>query len=78
MKIYFSGLTFICHSFVCETKYHARQLTFALAAAFANYAQEMKGSNKIVKQKKFAIDLRTPEQQAAQASGEEVEEETEA
>lgn len=72
------GLTFICHSFVCENKYQARQLTYALAAAFGDYAQKMKESKKIMKQIKFAIDLRTPEQQAAEATGEEVDEETDA
>ncbi|XP_044746792.1 uncharacterized protein LOC123308268 [Coccinella septempunctata] len=72
------GLTFICHSFVCENKHQARQLTYALAAAFADYAQKMKDSKKIIKQKKFAIDLRTPEQQAAEASGEGQDEETDA
>ncbi|KAL3287689.1 hypothetical protein HHI36_002156 [Cryptolaemus montrouzieri] len=67
------GLTFICHSFACDSNNHARQLTYALAAAFENYAQRMKESKKGMRGRKFAIDLRSPEQQAAQASGDDEE-----
>ncbi|XP_034951363.1 uncharacterized protein [Chelonus insularis] len=58
---------FECHAFVCESKHHARQLTYALATAFQIYSQTVKGLEKIQKntsdvKKKFAIDLRTPEE----------------
>ncbi|XP_008560156.1 uncharacterized protein LOC103580248 [Microplitis demolitor] len=58
---------FECHGFVCESKYHARQMTYALATAFQIYSHAIKnvkdgkvgpGSGN----KKFAIDLRTPEE----------------
>ena len=58
---------FECHAFVCESKHHARQLTYALATAFQIYSQNIKALGKadetstgIVK-KRFAIDLRSPE-----------------
>ncbi|XP_043279747.1 uncharacterized protein [Venturia canescens] len=59
---------FECHAFVCESKHHARQLTYGLAAAFQIYSQSVKTmgkanneTNEIVK-KRFAIDLRSPEE----------------
>ncbi|XP_011503478.1 PREDICTED: uncharacterized protein LOC105366658 isoform X2 [Ceratosolen solmsi marchali] len=35
---------FECHSFVCESKHHARQITYALATAFQVYSQHVKQS----------------------------------
>lgn len=56
------GFTFICHGFVCESKFDARSITFGLAAAFKEYAQTVK--NKPTR--KFAIDLRSPEEQTSE------------
>lgn len=58
---------FECHGFVCESRHHARQLTYALANAFHIYSVNVKAQGKaeetagIVK-KRFAIDLRSPEE----------------
>ncbi|XP_058806657.1 uncharacterized protein LOC131673033 isoform X2 [Phymastichus coffea] len=52
---------FECHAFVCESKHHARQMTYALAAAFQIYSQHVKERTEDpVKSwsKGFAIDLR--------------------
>lgn len=52
---------FQCHAFVCDSRHNARKLTFALAQAFQQFSKEVKGkANK--KPKKFAIDLRSPEE----------------
>lgn len=70
-----NGIPFVCHSFVCESRNQARQITYALAAAFQDYGQKVKEihrGNEEKAQKRFAIDLRTPEEQAA-ASDEETE-----
>lgn len=59
------GIPFICHAFVCESRNQARQLTYALAAAFEDYGNRCKtvtGEIAEEKIKKFAIDLRTPQQ----------------
>lgn len=56
-----NGIPFTCHGFVCESKNQARQLTYALAAAFQDYGNKYKEATGAVKTKKFAIDLRTPE-----------------
>ncbi|XP_011643676.1 uncharacterized protein LOC105431284 [Pogonomyrmex barbatus] len=59
---------FECHGFVCESKYYARQLTYALAAAFEVYSKTVKAQEKLTgvtrntARKKFAIDLRSPEE----------------
>ncbi|XP_024877894.1 uncharacterized protein LOC112458480 [Temnothorax curvispinosus] len=60
---------FECHGFVCESKYYARQLTYALAAAFENYSKAVKAQEKLTgittnntARKRFAIDLRSPEE----------------
>ncbi|KAH0547459.1 uncharacterized protein LOC123268414 [Cotesia glomerata] len=55
---------FECHGFVCESKYHARQMTYALATAFQIYSHAIKAlkDGKVPSVKKFAIDLRTPEE----------------
>lgn len=70
------GIPFTCHAFVCDSRSQARQLTYALAAAFQDYGNQCKLSDGNIddeKRKKFAIDLRTPEQ-----IENELEEETEA
>lgn len=59
------GTPFTCHAFVCESRNQARQLTYALAAAFQEYGNQCKLDNGDIaseKRKKFQIDLRTPEQ----------------
>ncbi|XP_011301725.1 uncharacterized protein [Fopius arisanus] len=58
---------FECHAFVCESKHHARQLTYALATAFQIYSQMVKALGKaedtsVNVKKRFAIDLRTPDE----------------
>ncbi|XP_063985581.1 uncharacterized protein LOC135166853 isoform X2 [Diachasmimorpha longicaudata] len=58
---------FECHAFVCESKHHARQLTYALATAFQIYSQMIKALGKTEDastnvNKRFAIDLRTPDE----------------
>ncbi|XP_066596443.1 uncharacterized protein [Prorops nasuta] len=60
---------FECHGFVCESKHHARQLTFALATAFDIYSRMIKaqdktqtGTNGNHLRKRFAIDLRSPDE----------------
>lgn len=54
---------FECHAFVCESKHHARQMTYALAAAFQIYSQHVKERTEDPAKswgKGFAIDLRNP------------------
>ncbi|XP_050466619.1 uncharacterized protein LOC126859385 [Cataglyphis hispanica] len=60
---------FECHGFVCESKYYARQLTYALATAFEMYSKTVKAQEKLAEvtgnntaRKRFAIDLRSPEE----------------
>ncbi|CAL7941385.1 unnamed protein product [Xylocopa violacea] len=59
---------FECHGFVCESKNHARQLTYALATAFDIYSRTVKARDKMAEmagktaKKRFAIDLRSPEE----------------
>lgn len=64
---------FEVHAFVCDSRAMARKLTFALAASFQDYSKRVKeaeeqgtGTVGDVKgrplRKKFAIDLRTPEE----------------
>ncbi|KAJ8941677.1 hypothetical protein NQ314_010323 [Rhamnusium bicolor] len=67
-----NGIPFVCHSFVCESRDQARKITYALAAAFQDYGRRVKEENKDADRplKKFAIDLRTPEEQAAASDGE--------
>lgn len=59
------GTPFMCHAFVCESRNQARQLTYALAAAFKDYGRRVQEENKDnpgLAKKRFAIDLRTPEE----------------
>ncbi|KAK8749622.1 hypothetical protein OTU49_015459 [Cherax quadricarinatus] len=53
---------FQCHAFVCDSRHNARRLTFALAQAFQQFSKEVKGTKAVKKPKKFAIDLRSPEE----------------
>lgn len=59
---------FECHGFVCESRYYARQLTYALATAFELYSKTVKAQDKLAEaagntaKKRFAIDLRSPEE----------------
>jgi hypothetical protein len=65
---------FECHAFVCESRNGAKKLTYALASAFSEYSQLVKersggsdGKDELaVAKKKFAIDLRSPEEIAAE------------
>lgn len=51
---------FECHAFVCESRQMARKLTYCLATAFQEYSKRVRASS--LPKKKFAIDLRSPEE----------------
>jgi hypothetical protein len=62
---------FEVHAFVCDSRAMARRLTYALAASFQEYsrkvktAEETNNNNSAIEstmKRKFAIDLRTPEE----------------
>ncbi|XP_069690502.1 uncharacterized protein [Periplaneta americana] len=56
---------FECHAFVCDSRGAARKLTYALASAFNEYSKLVKargGADKEAVKKRFAIDLRSPEE----------------
>lgn len=61
---------FECHAFVCESRNAARRLTYCLAAAFQDYSRRVKemqatpvlDEKPSSLKKRFAIDLRTPEE----------------
>ncbi|CAH0717046.1 unnamed protein product, partial [Brenthis ino] len=63
---------FECHAFVCESRNAARRLTYSLAAAFQDYSRRVKEMQMTPVaelderppslKKRFAIDLRTPEE----------------
>ncbi|KAF5304763.1 hypothetical protein FQA39_LY09540 [Lamprigera yunnana] len=58
-------MPFHCHAFVCESRNQARQVTYALAAAFQEYGKRVKEENQNnpnFTKKRFAIDLRSPEE----------------
>lgn len=65
---------FQCHAFVCESRNSAKKLTYALASAFSEYSKLVKarsvgddGTDALaIAKKKFAIDLRSPEEIAAE------------
>lgn len=61
-----TGFPFECHSFVCDSRNQARKLTYCLAATFQDYGRRVKLKDGQAERpiKKFAIDLRTPEEQA--------------
>ncbi|XP_004524533.1 uncharacterized protein LOC101450478 isoform X2 [Ceratitis capitata] len=65
------------HAFVCDSRSTARRITFALSAAFKDFSRRVKQfdeqstKHRITEyRQKFAIDLRTPEEQQADASEE--------
>lgn len=70
-----SDIPFECHGFVCDSRNTVRKLTYALAAAFQEFSKSVKDEEGNIQSpiKKFAIDLRTPEEMT-----EEAEDETEA
>ncbi|XP_031634540.1 uncharacterized protein LOC116347887 isoform X2 [Contarinia nasturtii] len=60
---------FEVHAFVCDSRALARRLTYALAASFQDYSKRVKEIEQQITpqqmttaKKKFAIDLRTPEE----------------
>jgi hypothetical protein len=61
---------FECHAFVCESRNSAKKLTYALASAFHEYSKLVKARSGgeddedglAAAKKKFAIDLRSPEE----------------
>lgn len=62
---------FEVHAFVCDSRAMARRLTYALAASFQEYSRKVKevednnNNNEPTEsqlKRKFAIDLRTPEE----------------
>ena len=59
-----TGSPFECHGFVCESKLHARQMTYALAAAFQIYSQYAKERSAEPEAKSahkgFALELTNP------------------
>ncbi|CAG0917025.1 unnamed protein product [Notodromas monacha] len=59
---------FTCHGFVCDSRETARRLTFALSTAFKEYGEKLK-DEKVAKPRKFAIDLRSPEEIQADLNG---------
>ncbi|XP_023015471.1 uncharacterized protein isoform X2 [Leptinotarsa decemlineata] len=67
-----NGIPFVCHSFLCESRDQAKKITYALAAAFQDYGRRVKSEKGPGERyvKKFAIDLRTPEEQAEASDGE--------
>ncbi|XP_063217848.1 uncharacterized protein LOC134528283 isoform X2 [Bacillus rossius redtenbacheri] len=72
---------FECHAFVCESRSSARRLTYALAAAFNEYSKVVKAGGggsaasssaaAAAVRRKFAIDLRTPEEIEAELNSSE-------
>lgn len=60
---------FECHGFVCESRHHARQLTFALATAFQIYSRNVKATQGKMEKSRFAIDLRSPDEIEADLIG---------
>lgn len=59
---------FLCHGFLCESRHATRHLTFALATAFKIFSTSVKAQELKKKPKRFAIDLRTPEEIHADGS----------
>uniref|UniRef100_A0A1B6L4J0 PID domain-containing protein n=1 Tax=Graphocephala atropunctata TaxID=36148 RepID=A0A1B6L4J0_9HEMI len=50
---------FQCHAFVCESRQAARKVTYCLATAFQEYSRSIRANE--TGPKRFAIDLRSPE-----------------
>lgn len=65
---------FECNAFVCESRNSAKELTYALASAFNEYSKVVKARSggddgrdaRAIVKKRFAIDLRSPEEIAAE------------
>lgn len=53
---------FRCHAYVCDSRLTARNLTFTLATAFKLFSNSIKAREIQNKPKRFAIDLRSPEE----------------
>ena len=66
-----SAAPFECYAYVCDIRQSARKLTIALATAFQEFSKTVK--NQKTKHKRIAIDLRTPEQMAAECEDQETE-----
>ncbi|EFX71414.1 hypothetical protein DAPPUDRAFT_129710 [Daphnia pulex] len=66
-----STAPFECYAYVCDSRQSARTLTIALATAFQEFSKTVK--NQKTKHKRIAIDLRTPEQMAAEYEDQETE-----
>ena len=62
---------FECYAYVCDSRLNARRLTIALATAFQEFSKTVKSQK--MKQKRIAIDLRTPEEMAAELEDQETE-----
>ena len=58
------GNPFECYAYVCDSRQSARKLTIALASAFQEFSKTVKSQK--MKQKRIAIDLRSPEEMAAE------------
>lgn len=63
---------FLCHGFVCDSRVTTRRLTFALATAFKIFSNSVEALELKKKPKKFAIDLRPPEEIQADEAAEDV------
>ncbi|XP_037092993.1 low density lipoprotein receptor adapter protein 1-like [Pollicipes pollicipes] len=66
---------FECHAFLCDRRESARKLTFALATAFQEFSKRVKSAEE---PKKFAIDLRSPDEIEAELRGQQAEADSEA
>jgi hypothetical protein len=62
---------FECYAYVYDSCQSARMLTIALATAFQEFSKTVK--NQKTKHKRIAINLRTPEQMAAEYEDQETE-----
>lgn len=62
---------FECYAYVCDCRQNARRLTIALASAFQEFSKTVKNQKVILK--RYAIDLRTPEEMAEELQDQETE-----
>uniref|UniRef100_T1J0R4 PID domain-containing protein n=1 Tax=Strigamia maritima TaxID=126957 RepID=T1J0R4_STRMM len=67
-----SAATLECHAYVCDSRQSARQLTFALASAFKAFSKSLRArvNPHSLETRKFAIDLRNPEEIQAELDSE--------
>lgn len=65
-KDVFRNHPFECHAYVCDKQESARELTMTLAEAFRAFSETSKKKGFLKKPKKFAIDLRKPEELQAE------------